>query len=429
MHEERVMPEAHEREHSGSKPYVCDPTTTEMGFPDSEATVKWASIIRSSRIVCSEVGSTMKILIIGAGIAGLAMARALELRGYNPEIIERRPGSPMVGQGIFLLGNATRALGDLSLIEKIRGSAYPIEAQRILTSRGRILNDVDTHKTWGECGPCLALPRQTLVEILSSALEQTRVVYNNTATLSMIEGTRKVRFADGRNAEYDLVIGADGVHSQVRSSAFSCAGSRSLGLACWRMMVPNSRRIDAWTAMLGSKRTLLAIPIDNENLYLYADCPVTEYGDGSLTVLKGLFADFCDPVGPLIESLDSDTIIHSAYLEEVPAQTFVSDRVALIGDAAHASSPSMAQGAALALEDALVLAAALHRERSVPQALASYSNQRMARVQWVQSQCKARDKMRVSPRLLRNAVLHAFGTALYKRSYEPLSRSLPFPGA
>jgi 2-polyprenyl-6-methoxyphenol hydroxylase-like FAD-dependent oxidoreductase len=367
----------------------------------------------------------MKILIVGAGIAGLAMAKALEIRGLSAEIAERRHSFSTAGHGIFLLGNATRALADLNLLESVDARAYPITAQRILSCRGEILNDVDTRSVWGGCGPCLALPRQALLSVLQQSLARTTIRYDTTVTLTMNRvDKREVFFFDGRVDDYDLVIGADGVRSCLRAASFTQSAPRTLGTACWRMMVDNNGQIDAWTAMLGSKRTLLAIPVSPSQLYLYADCPVSEFGDGSVQVLKKLFSAFEEPLGALITGLDPQTPIHRAGVEEVFAKPYVATRLALIGDAAHASSPSMAQGAGMALEDAVVLADCLAGAISVDDALSRFYHLRKQRVQWVQKQCHARDKLRASPDVLRNLILRKFGTGLYKRSYTPLLSSL-----
>ncbi len=367
----------------------------------------------------------MRVLIVGAGIAGLATAKALELNGMEPEIVERHDTSPTSGQGIFLLGNATRALAALGLLEQISQSAFKITAQRILSSRGIVLNDVSTQSVWKDCGPCLALPRQTLIDVIKSSLATTTVRYGTTVkTTTPRPNGREVVFSDGRVSSYDLVVGADGIRSPLRAATFPEPALRSLDMACWRFVVDNRGEVDAWTAMLGKKRTLLGIPLSGSKLYIYADCSLRDFADGSLTVLKGLFANFDAPLGSIIADLDESTALHRSNLEEVLARRYVAERLVLIGDAAHACSPNMAQGAGMAIEDALVLANLLDASGPSEPSLNEFHERRMTRVAWVQQQCRARDKLRGSSDLVRNLVLRHFGTALYKRSYRPLTHPL-----
>ncbi|MEK1889808.1 MAG: FAD-dependent monooxygenase [Phyllobacterium sp.] len=363
----------------------------------------------------------MRILIVGAGIAGLAAAKALELNGLRADVVERSAAPPTSGQGIFLLGNASRALADLGVLKQVERHAFAIRAQRILSSSGEVLNAVATEPFWESCGPCLALPRRTLLDVLLASLRETEVSYGKSVMSVEVRGNvRTVQFEDGRISEYDLVIGADGIRSLLREGSFIATSPRSLGLCCWRMVVGNLDKLDSWTAMLGKKRTALAIPLSASDLYVYADCSASEFGDGSVAVLKKLFADFGDPLGPIIASLTDQVVIHRAKLEEVPADRFIADRLVLVGDAAHASSPSMAQGAAVAVEDAIALAGSLATVSPIDGALDAYYRRRKARVEWVQHQCHARDRLRGAPDIVRNFLLRHVGTALYKRSYAPL---------
>lgn len=369
----------------------------------------------------------MKILIVGAGIAGLAAARALQLRGYRPEIVERHAEPPTAGQSIFLLGNAMRALGDLGLKEQIQELSFPVASQTILSSRGALLNHVVTDRVWGSCGPCVALLRKPLVDALRNSLVQTQIEFGTTVLHTIHRGDRRdVYFSDGRVAEYDLIIGADGIRSSMRAANFSATAPRSLGLSAWRLLTDNRYAIESWTAMLGSGRTLLAIPLSKSELYLYADCATKDFGNGSIPTLKMLFRDFAAPLGAVVADLDDEVQAHRSDIEEVASREYLANRLVLIGDAAHAASPSMAQGAGMAIEDAVVLAECISRAQPMHRALSEFRELRKHRVEWVQKQSRARDKLRTAPDIVRNTILRTIGSKLYRRSYgsllEPLWR-------
>jgi 2-heptyl-3-hydroxy-4(1H)-quinolone synthase len=136
--------------------------------------------------------------------------------------------------------------------------------------------------------------------------------------------------------------------------------------------------------------------------------------------MRDLFGQFARPLAPVIEVTDRFHPIHRTELSEVPVRDWSWDNGILIGDAAHGCAPSMAQGASLAFEDAVTLADCLTQEPGLRSALSAFNQRRLARVQWVQKQCHARDSTRSLPTVARNAVLRLFGDRLYRRAYSPL---------
>jgi 2-polyprenyl-6-methoxyphenol hydroxylase-like FAD-dependent oxidoreductase len=366
----------------------------------------------------------MRILIVGGGIAGLSLAKALEQHGIAADLVERQRGEPAGGAGLYLPGNATRALEQLGLLAEVAATAVPIEVQRILDWRGRRLSVTQTEEVWRDCGPCLSLPRNALHAILRASLRQTRISLGKSiAALSQSPAGAEATFDDGSKGAYDLVVGADGVNSAVRATSFPAAAPKYVGNVCWRFITRNTTGIDGWTAMLGNGRTLLAIPVSATDVYVYGDMAVDEGMIGSFsqdTALPPLFAGFAAPVFPLIENVAAGTQVHFGRIEQVQMPEWVAGRAVLVGDAAHSSSPSMAEGAGMAMEDALILAESVCAEPGLDKALAAYAARRRPRVDWVQSQCQARDKMRALPAFARTGILKLFGKALYRRSYTPL---------
>jgi 2-polyprenyl-6-methoxyphenol hydroxylase-like FAD-dependent oxidoreductase len=366
----------------------------------------------------------MRILVAGAGIAGLSLARALEQRGIEAQLVERQPNQPDVGAGLFLPGNAVRAIELLGLSKEVAAKAVHIKRQLILNARGKVLNSVETESLWRDCGPCLSLPHKDLRDILEVSLRRSTVSYRRSiAGLTQDSAGCVVTFDDGMAAQYDLVVGTDGIHSKLRNMVSLGGPARYTGNVCWRFITKNIAGIGCWTAMLGNGRTLLAIPISPTHVYVYADLAVSTDNVQSLsqtTPLGPLFKDFAGPVFPLIESLAPDTYIHYSSLQEVRLKDWVKGRAVLLGDAAHGCSPNMAEGAGMAMEDALVLAEELARHSGIGKAFRAYVERRKPRTGWVQKQCRVRDTMRALPASPRAAILRLFGTLLYRRSYAPL---------
>ncbi|WP_460139642.1 FAD-dependent monooxygenase [Pseudomonas sp. S2_E01] len=367
----------------------------------------------------------MRILIVGGGIAGFAMARALELKGFTPELVERRLDESPGGMGFYLPGNAGRALARLGLLDSVRRAAALIKTQRIMDQRGRLLTVTDTEDFWRDCGPCLSLPRDALHTILRGALERTNTRFGVSITgITPATDACEVAFSDHTTATYDLVIGADGIDSTVRRMIFPAIQPSFVGNVCWRFITQNTTGIEGWTAMLGKGRTLLAIPVSGEQVYVYADMAVAEdeFDRVRHASLQSLFGDFAGPLFPLLADTRQDT--HFGSIQQVVMPHWYRGRAVLIGDAAHASSPSMAEGAGMAIEDAWVMADAIATHQDLDAALQAYSARRQPRVDWVQKQCVARDKMRTLPVPARNLILKLLGDKLYKRSYMPLLASV-----
>lgn len=374
----------------------------------------------------------MKILIVGGGIAGLAMARALEQQGLSADLVERKADAPQGGTGLYLPGNAARALQQLDVLEALTAAAVPINTQRILDSQGRPLSVTHTRDVWSSCGPCLALPRATLHSALRSALRQTRLRFDTAITGIEALGEKSLAtFSDGTTGEYDLVIGADGLHSNVRQLLFPETRPAYTGNVCWRFITQDTVGVDGWTVMLGNGSSLLALPIGDGQVYVYADKAMSEQAaQRTVTPLptRALLDEFSAPLSGLIAQLPAQTQVHFSRIEQVVMNDWVKGNVVLMGDAAHASSPSMAEGAGMALEDALVLAQELAQMLTTPatltEALAAYGRRRKPRLDWVQQQCVARDKMRRLPAWGRVPLLKLAGNRLYKRSYGPLTQPL-----
>ena len=358
----------------------------------------------------------MRVLVVGAGIAGLSLAGALRRSEIDVEVVERLTEGDYGGTGLYLPANAERALRSLGLEAVVAERAHPIRWQRFRDHRGRALADVDVAAFWDGVGACLAVRRAVLHDALREAggVE----IRLGTAVTGVEQGDRPhVRFSDGSAASYDLVVGADGVHSTVRALALRGPPARYLGQASWRFVASGFPQLEDWTAMLGPGRAFLMVALGGGDVYCYADLNTDDPEGATAGDWREGFVDFVAPVPQL---LDHAGRAYFAPIEEVAPPAWSAGRVVLVGDAAHASSPNMAQGAAMALEDALVLAELLADRGPVEVALAEYGRRRTARVARVQEQTRRRDRTRSLHPAVRNPILRVAGRRIYRANYRPL---------
>jgi FAD-dependent urate hydroxylase len=362
-----------------------------------------------------------RALVVGAGIAGLAAARTLSGAGSSVEVVERAPVWREEGAGMYLPGNAARALRALGLEQAVADRGVGIKRQRFSDQRGRLLLDVDVAELWDGVGPCLALHRADLHAVLRDGARDVPIRMGVD-----VRGLREhgesvaVELSDGRAGVYDLVIGADGIHSTVRRLAFGDdATARSLGQVGWRFLADCPPEVTTWSVLLGDRTAFLTIPIGGGRVYCYCDVVVPP-GEDRHEGPGELFSEFAPPVPELLESVADRADVHRSTIEEVALETWVRGRVVLVGDAAHATSPNMAEGAAMAVEDALVLAQSLGQHEAVYAALKAFEARRRVRTDWVRAQTHRRDRTRHLPSAIRNGVLRVFGRRIFRSNYRPL---------
>lgn len=377
----------------------------------------------------------LDVLVVGAGVAGLATAIALTRNGMAVDVVERSSGSRGGGAGLFLPGNAVRALTALGVGDRLNASGASVPGQRLMDRRGGVLADLDMAALWRGTAGCVGVTRDDLhaalrdimpvsvrhgvtVESLGPADNGVPVVFGDG-----MSGRYDVVFGDGTSRRYDVVVGADGIRSGLRESVDPAARTRSLGQLSRRFLT-DAPDIERWSLWLGPGSVFLAYPVGGGRVCCYADVPVSSPGGPAHEAdFSRHFAGYDRRVRDLLATpaaLDA----YVSPVDEVACGTWARGRVVLVGDAAHASSPNMAQGVALAVEDAQVLAEVLAGDGDTEELLQEFVRRRLPRARWVREQTHRRDRTRSMPTFVRNLALRFGAGALYERAYAPL-RDLP----
>ncbi|WP_243979331.1 FAD-dependent monooxygenase [Methylobacterium sp. E-045] len=368
---------------------------------------------------------TGRVLIAGGGIAGLAMRRALRRRGLPSLTLERRGEPADAGLAINLPGNAVQALGQLGLGDALRRVGSPVHRREYRTESGRLLFAVDETAFWGEEVRPHCLRRADLLRLLTLDLEPGDI-RQGCEVAAVRQGPHGVtaECLDGSAEAGRLLVGADGVHSRVRRSVFGdrAPDAAMLAPASWRFMAPNPG-LDAWTLWAGSDGLFLLIPVDRGEVYGWVSVGKAAGQGRDLAASRAAFASFPRLVRDILDSvLAQPGALHHSPLEEVRIPSWTRDRVVLVGDAAHATAPVWAQGAALALEDALVLSALLAERTDWGTVGTDYDALRRPRVTHVQAMTDRLSRTAGMPGWARNLLLPVIGPRSYRATYSPLRK-------
>ena len=308
------------------------------------------------------------VLVVGAGAAGAATAILLAREGVSVDLVDIKPDIGATGSGITLQGNALRVLSQLGVWEQVaeRGYAFDTLGIRAPDPAGTLVAELDDARTGGPDLPAtLGMYRPDLARIL---VEQARacgakVRFGTTFTeLRQDADGVDVTFADGGAGHYDLVVGADGIRSWTRRQLGISLETRSTGMGIWRVFAPRPESVTRTDLVYGGPSYIAGYcPTGEDTLYAYlverAQDRSALSPDEQLAVMRELAAGYHGPWDDIRASLtDPDRVNYTWFETHVLDAPWNRGRAVLIGDAAHSCPPTLAQGAAQALEDASVLA-------------------------------------------------------------------------
>jgi len=362
---------------------------------------------------------TRHVLVVGAGIAGLATARALRDVDVDVTVVERRSGPPLAGLGLNLPGNAVRALDVLGLAERVLAAGIPVTRREYRTARDRLSFAVDEAAFWSGVAPSVCVRPGLLLDALGTDQEVRRGV--GVASVEPGPQGPRVVFSDGTDEVYDLVVGADGVHSTVREVVVTTTPRASvMTTASWRFVVPNPG-VDCWTVWTGGGLALLLIPVATGEVYGYASSSTGGAAGEDSDWLGEAFAGFPRPARVAVEAVfDDGRAPYHSPVEEIRTDTWHRDSVIVIGDAAHATGPVWAQGAAGALEDALVLAEVLGSSPDWTAVGAAWQQRRRPRIDHIQAATDRMSRLAGLPDWLSHRLAPFAGPRAYRAAYGPL---------
>ena len=318
-----------------------------------------------------------EIAVIGAGIGGLCAARAIQLAGYRPRLIERNPETA-VGAALALWPNAILALDRLGCGDTVRDAGMPVRRVLISSSSGARLSELDVDAVARRAGAQMVLiERRLLHELVAAGLEEPRL-----ATVSEVEDQR-VKLEGGESISAAAVIGADGVGSVARRYVNREATVEDAGYTAIRGIADHALgdglACEAW----GSNELIGAAALPDSRTYWFYEAPSTHI-DPADPLAAVRRTRWPEPWPEIVSSTDADGLLVHAIRTVTPLRSWTRGHVTVLGDAAHAMEPNLGQGAAQAIEDAAALLAALRAHDDLGAALRAYANARQSRATMVQ---------------------------------------------
>lgn len=325
-----------------------------------------------------------QILVIGAGIAGLAAGVALQRGGHDVTVIEERTDTSS-GAGISLWPNALAALDDIGLGDAVRAAGGQITAGALRWRDGTWLRRPAAQRITKALGePLVVVQRALLSEVLAAGLADGTLRHGVAARelVATADGVR-VLLSDGTTPQFDAVIGADGIGSLVARHLNGALAHRYVGYTAWRGVADCTIDPDLAGEVMGPGVEFGHVPLGAHRTYWFATERAPEgraAAPGELAYLRSKFAGWADPIAEILATTDPAEVLHNDLYDREQARQWSRGRVLVIGDAAHPMRPHLGQGGCQGLEDAAILARFLAADDDVAAAFGRFAAFRRPRV-------------------------------------------------
>jgi 2-polyprenyl-6-methoxyphenol hydroxylase-like FAD-dependent oxidoreductase len=335
------------------------------------------------------MSNTPKFAIVGGGIGGLTLAIALQKKGLDVTVYEHAEQLRPLGAGITLAANAMKAFAEIGIDTEILRSGRVLKKLLIKDDRGNVLTETDAERFSRKLGVTnnIAIHRADFHDVLLKKISPKTLALGKACIdfENMPAGVR-LFFQDGTETTADYVIACDGIHSTFRKKIVKNAEPRYAGYTCWRAVIdniPGTVNVDETSETWGAGSRFGIVPLANNRLYWFAclnapanDVVMKEFDPSDL---HARFRKFHSPIPDIIKHTRKDQLIWGDIIDLKPLEKFAFGRIVLMGDAAHATTPNLGQGACMAIEDAVVLANCLTEDAIPQQAFQKFETRRRRR--------------------------------------------------
>ena len=337
--------------------------------------------------------SVSSVLVIGGGITGSVLSLALAKRGVRVDLAEIRKDWRGVGHGITVQGNALAALAKVGVLDALLARGVPFDRVRMRRADGTLIAELPTPHTGGEALPAtMGALRSDIQDVLCDRVYAAGVNVRlglTVASITQDDQRAYAEFSDGSTGGYDLIVGADGIRSAVRAMLGFGTAPQPCGMSIWRVVADRPAELDCAELYYDGPRYKAGYtPISPSRCYAYmmdVDGTRRDFGDRPDWELMyersegygGTWGKIRDTLGP------HSSVLHTRIEWLLLDDPWYRGRAIVIGDAAHACPPLIAQGAAMCAEDAVVLAELVTGDLPITEALAAFMARRMPRVEIV----------------------------------------------
>ncbi|WP_181305270.1 FAD-dependent monooxygenase [Rufibacter sp. XAAS-G3-1] len=337
----------------------------------------------------------MQIGIIGGGIAGLSTALALQQIGIDAQVFDAAPKFEPVGAGLALAANAIKGFQRLGIADEVIAQGNCLDGFHIFDAQGQLINRTDSRAMSAKYGlDNFVIHRAALHKVLVDHLPAASLHPNKRAIgCQPKEQGVTVQFQDNTETAFDHLLVADGIHSAVRKQLLPQAETRYAGYTCWRAIIDNPGLESLYASETWGKAGRVGwTPLKGNKIYWFA-CVNAPENDPSMKAmrvedLQQHFKEYHTPIPDLFRQTKPEQLLWHDLYDLAPLPQFAFENALLLGDAGHATTPNMGQGACQAVEDAVVFADELQKDFSFNLAAQRFEKRRMPRTHWITRQSR-----------------------------------------